>query len=117
MVGRYANRAVIGGILLYYTGWKTDTYIMGSLAALVVALSTSHTRARAESLIERCKVGIFQRPGKVVVLMAADVADWIAAALWASAAVGHIAVPQGIGCTARLRERHGESWETGNRRE
>ncbi len=91
---RYSDAAVIGGIMLYYASLGADRYVMLALAALAGALLTSYTRARAESLIDRCDVGIFERPERLVVLMAAGATGRVAAGLWILAVAGNITVVQ-----------------------
>jgi hypothetical protein len=54
------------------------------IAALTAggAIMTSYTRARAESLIERCKVGFMERPERIVLFMIGAFTDRMAAVLW-----------------------------------
>ena len=72
-VDRLSDAAILCGILLYYDRAETDTYSAVTAAYLVLVGSflVSYTRARAESIIGRCSVGIFQRPERVIVLAAA----------------------------------------------
>jgi CDP-diacylglycerol--glycerol-3-phosphate 3-phosphatidyltransferase len=42
----------------------------------------SYTRARAESLIPECKVGFWERPERIVLLIIGALADKMAPALW-----------------------------------
>ena len=43
---------------------------------------TSYTRARAESLIPRCKVGFMERPERIVLFMIGAVTNRMAAVMW-----------------------------------
>lgn len=85
---RAGDAAVIGGIMLYYASSAADRYVALGLAALVGAFLTSYVRARAESLIERCDVGLFERPERLVVLIVAGFTGWVSAALWILAVAG-----------------------------
>jgi phosphatidylglycerophosphate synthase len=93
---RIGDAAVIGGIMLYYASLAADRYVALALAALVGAFLTSYVRARAESLIERCDVGLFERPERLVVLIVAGFTGWISAALWILAVAGNFTALQRI---------------------
>ena len=43
---------------------------------------TSYARARAESLIEKCKVGFMERPERIVLFMIGAFTDRMAGVLW-----------------------------------
>jgi CDP-diacylglycerol--glycerol-3-phosphate 3-phosphatidyltransferase len=43
---------------------------------------TSYTRARAESLIDKCKVGFMERPERIVLLMIGAATNRMAGVLW-----------------------------------
>jgi CDP-diacylglycerol--glycerol-3-phosphate 3-phosphatidyltransferase len=43
---------------------------------------TSYTRARAESLVTRCKVGFMERPERIVLFMIGAFTNRMAAVLW-----------------------------------
>jgi hypothetical protein len=50
--------------------------------AMMFTIMTSYTRARAESLIEKCKVGFMERPERIVLFMIGAFTDRMAAVLW-----------------------------------
>jgi len=70
---RVADGAVLGGLTIF---WAVDgprhsiVMVIVSLAAIVGTYLTSYTRARAESLGIDAKVGLMQRPERVVLLSA-----------------------------------------------
>jgi hypothetical protein len=49
---------------------------------LIFATMTSYSRARAESLVERCKVGFMERPERIVLFMIGAFTNRMAAVLW-----------------------------------
>ena len=68
VVDRYSEAAYFTGLIyLYAAGGQR---LMAVLAVLVLAgsLFVSYTKARAESLINECKVGIMERPERVILL-------------------------------------------------
>jgi CDP-diacylglycerol--glycerol-3-phosphate 3-phosphatidyltransferase len=71
----------IGLIFLYSTLGRTD-YVMISAIAMMFAILTSYTRARAESLVDKCKVGFMERPERIVLFMIGAFTNRMAAVLW-----------------------------------
>jgi CDP-diacylglycerol--glycerol-3-phosphate 3-phosphatidyltransferase len=70
---RIADGAVLGGLLVFYAadGVRHSTpMVIVSLAAIIGTFLTSYTRARAEGLGIDAKVGMIQRPERVVLLSA-----------------------------------------------
>jgi CDP-diacylglycerol--glycerol-3-phosphate 3-phosphatidyltransferase len=71
----------IGLIYLYASRHRTD-YVMVASFAMMFALMTSYTRARAESLITKCKVGFMERPERIVLFMIGAFTNRMAGVLW-----------------------------------
>ena len=71
----------LGLIYLYSNGRRTD-YVMVAALAMMFAIMTSYARARAESLIEKCKVGFMERPERIVLFMIGAFTNRMAAVLW-----------------------------------
>ena len=71
----------IGLIYLYSDNGRTDYALITSLA-MMFALMTSYTRARAESLIPKCKVGFMERPERIVLFMIGAFTNRMAGVLW-----------------------------------
>ena len=70
---RVADGAVLGGLAVFYAlndQHYNVTMVVVCLAGVVGAFLTSYTRARAESLGLDAKVGMLQRPERVVLLSA-----------------------------------------------
>ena len=55
---------------------------MVAALAMMFSIMTSYARARAESLIEKCKVGFMERPERIVLFMIGAFTDRMAAVLW-----------------------------------
>ncbi|HEU4688452.1 MAG TPA: hypothetical protein VFS23_08835, partial [Vicinamibacterales bacterium] len=71
----------IGLIYLYSELGRTD-YVMIAALAMMFAIMTSYARARAESLIRKCKVGFMERPERIVLFMIGAFTNRMAAVLW-----------------------------------
>lgn len=68
---RLADGAVLGGLAVFYalnTSHHSVPMIVVCLAGIIGSFLTSYTRARAEALGLDAKVGILQRPERVVLL-------------------------------------------------
>jgi CDP-diacylglycerol--glycerol-3-phosphate 3-phosphatidyltransferase len=72
----------VGLIYLYAEKGRTD-YVIVTALAMMFSIMTSYTRARAESLIAKCKVGFLERPERIVLFMIGAFTDRMAAAMWA----------------------------------
>jgi CDP-diacylglycerol--glycerol-3-phosphate 3-phosphatidyltransferase len=79
---RFSDMALfLGLIYLYSRLYRTDYVIVASIA-MMFTIMTSYARARAESLIEKCKVGFMERPERIVLFMIGAFTDRMAAVLW-----------------------------------
>lgn len=72
VMDRYSDVIVLVGIMTFYarnTEQHSVLYVALTGIALMGSVMVSYTRARAESLIEQCKVGFLERPERVVLLI------------------------------------------------
>jgi CDP-diacylglycerol--glycerol-3-phosphate 3-phosphatidyltransferase len=72
-IDRIDESAVLCGIAAWFLrrgGPTDDLMAVACMAALAGSIITSYTRARAEGLGLECKVGVFERPERVVVTIA-----------------------------------------------
>ncbi len=82
VIDRFSDIALfIGLIYLYSERGRTD-YVMVTALAMMFAIMTSYTRARAESLIKKCKVGFMERPERIVLFMIGAFTNRMAAVMW-----------------------------------
>ena len=66
---RYADFFPLAGLLYYGHTVGNDLLLLGSLFSIAGSFATSYARARAESLGVECKVGVFERPERIVLLL------------------------------------------------
>jgi CDP-diacylglycerol--glycerol-3-phosphate 3-phosphatidyltransferase len=105
VIDRFSDIALfLGLIYLYSTLGRTD-YVMITAIAMMFAIMTSYTRARAESLIVKCKVGFMERPERIVLFMIGAFTNRMAAVMWVIGVLSVFTVADRIIYTYReLRE-------------
>ena len=59
---RFSDIALFLGLIYLYSDLRRTDYVMVSALGLMFSIMTSYARARAESLIEKCKVGFHGAP-------------------------------------------------------
>ena len=81
---RYSELVTLFGICLLFLESGTEWFFMGvvTFTAMVGSVMVSYVRARAEGLGIECKVGLMQRPERVVVTAVATIASGVADNLW-----------------------------------
>jgi len=93
---RYSEAIALLGLLLYYSragGWLETTLIY---ITLVGSLLVSYTRARAEGIGVTCKVGIFTRAERWIVLVLGLLFGQVRLALWILAIFSNLTALQRI---------------------
>jgi CDP-diacylglycerol--glycerol-3-phosphate 3-phosphatidyltransferase len=79
---RFSDLALFTGLIWLYSTHGREGYVLIASLALIFSIMTSYARARAESLIEKCKVGFMERPERIVLFMIGAFTDRMAAVLW-----------------------------------
>ncbi|MDE5636309.1 MAG: CDP-alcohol phosphatidyltransferase family protein [Muribaculaceae bacterium] len=81
VLDRYSELVTLGGLTFYFLELQTDA--LGEIGALITfvalvgSIMVSYVRARAEGLDIECKVGLMQRPERVVITSLAALATGI----------------------------------------
>jgi CDP-diacylglycerol---glycerol-3-phosphate 3-phosphatidyltransferase len=79
---RFSDIALFLGLIYLYADLRRTDYVMVAALAMMFSIMTSYARARAESLIEKCKVGFMERPERIVLFMIGAFTNRMAAVLW-----------------------------------
>jgi CDP-diacylglycerol--glycerol-3-phosphate 3-phosphatidyltransferase len=66
---RFSDIALFLGLIYLYATLRRTDYVMVTALAMMFSIMTSYARARAESLIDKCKVGFMERPERIVLFM------------------------------------------------
>jgi CDP-diacylglycerol--glycerol-3-phosphate 3-phosphatidyltransferase len=79
---RFSDLALFTGLIWLYSTLGHEGYVLIATMTLIFSIMTSYARARAESLIDKCKVGFMERPERIVLFMIGAFTDRMAAVLW-----------------------------------
>ncbi len=82
VIDRFSDISLFIGLIFLYSQHERTDYVMIAALAMMFAIMTSYTRARAESLIPKCKVGFMERPERIVLFMIGAFTNRMAAVLW-----------------------------------
>jgi CDP-diacylglycerol--glycerol-3-phosphate 3-phosphatidyltransferase len=93
---RFSDLALLVGLIYLYARLGRTDYVMVAALTLVFSIMTSYARARAESLIEKCKVGFMERPERIVLFMIGAFTNRMAGVLWVILALSILAVANRI---------------------
>jgi len=93
---RFADLALFLGLIYLYADLRRTDYVMVAALALTFSIMTSYARARAESLIEKCKVGFMERPERIVLFWIGALTDRMAAVMWVILVLAILAVANRI---------------------
>jgi CDP-diacylglycerol--glycerol-3-phosphate 3-phosphatidyltransferase len=79
---RFSDIALFLGLIYLYAHLHRTDYVMVTALAMMFSIMTSYARARAESLIQKCKVGFMERPERIVLFMIGAFTNRMAAVMW-----------------------------------
>jgi phosphatidylglycerophosphate synthase len=80
---RFSDITLFLGLIYLYASLRRTDYVMVASLAMMFSIMTSYARARAESLIDKCKVGFMERPERIVLFMIGAFPPFrMAAVLW-----------------------------------
>ncbi len=96
-IDRYSESVILVALIYYYSNIGNGPLEPVLLAVtLVGSIMVSYTRARAEALDVECKVGILQRPERVILLIIGLLTGWMVPVLWLLAILTNVTVLQRI---------------------
>jgi CDP-diacylglycerol---glycerol-3-phosphate 3-phosphatidyltransferase len=82
VMDRFSDLALFLGLIYLYATLQRPDYVMITALAMTFTVLTSYTRARAESMLPKCKVGFMERPERIVLFMLGAFTNRMAAVLW-----------------------------------
>src|SRR5262249_21849690 len=93
---RFSDLALLVGLIYLYSRLGRSDYVLVAALALIFSIMTSYARARAESLVERCKFGFMERPERIVLFMIGAFTNRMAGVLWVILLLSILAVADRI---------------------
>lgn len=93
---RFSDLALLTGLIYLYSSMGRSDYVMVAALTLIFSIMTSYARARAESLITKCKVGFMERPERIVLFMIGAFTNRMAGVLWVILSLSVLAVANRI---------------------
>jgi CDP-diacylglycerol--glycerol-3-phosphate 3-phosphatidyltransferase len=96
VLDRYSDLLLLMGLLVYYGSINRNLYVVLTAVVMTASVMISYTRARAENIIPKCKVGFMERPERIVLLIIGTLFDRMAPVLWLIAVIGNVTVIQRI---------------------
>ena len=105
VIDRYSDVVLFFGLLVFYARGNRLFYVFLAAFVMITSLMVSYTRARAEALIGKCKVGFMERPERIVlIILGALFNRWgvMAPVLWVLAVLSTITVIHRIRYTYQM---------------
>lgn len=82
VMDRFSDISLFVGLVYLYSQLGRTDYVMITALAMMFTVLTSYTRARAESIVPKCKVGFMERPERIVLFMIGAFTNRMAGVLW-----------------------------------
>jgi len=92
VLDRYSDSFLFFGLAWHFFEADSLTGVFLSLFTMVGALLISYTRARAEGLGQDCKVGLMERPERIVLMAFGALSGWIIPIMWLMLILTHVTV-------------------------
>ena len=109
VLDRYSDLALLVGLLVYYASINRFFYVVLTAIVMTGTVLISYTRARAENVIPKCKVGFLERPERVVLVILGALANRMAPVLWVIAILSNVTVISRMIFTWQETKRIGEA--------
>jgi CDP-diacylglycerol--glycerol-3-phosphate 3-phosphatidyltransferase len=105
VMDRFSDLALFLGLVYLYSSERRTDYVVITVMAMIFTVLTSYARARAESVVAKCKVGFMERPERIVLFMIGAFTNRMAAVLWVILVLSILTVADRIFYTWRELER------------
>jgi CDP-diacylglycerol---glycerol-3-phosphate 3-phosphatidyltransferase len=93
---RYSDMVLFMGLMILYARVDRTPQMVLVWVAAFGSFMTSYARARAESLIPSCTVGMLERPERIVLVVVGALTNRMVAVLWAIAVLSNLTALQRI---------------------
>ena len=113
---RFSDLALFTGLIWLYSKLGRTDYVLITTLTLIFSIMTSYARARAECLIEKCKVGFMERPERIVLFMIGAFTNRMAAVLWVILVLSVLSVANRIHYTYLALNKQADAVDDGRAR-
>ena len=96
VVDRYSDTILLIGIIWHYANQEEMGYTFLTLVVLMGSLLIPYSRAKAETFLNRCNIGLMERAERTILLALGSIFNVMVYALWVLAVLTHITVIQRI---------------------
>jgi CDP-diacylglycerol--glycerol-3-phosphate 3-phosphatidyltransferase len=105
VVDRYSDLSLLVGLLIFYSRQRVLLYqVLMGLAIMGTAL-VPYTRARAETIIAQCNVGMMERPERILLIFfGAAIPSIMPVVVWILAIFTNVTVMQRVLYTRRIMQ-------------
>jgi CDP-diacylglycerol--glycerol-3-phosphate 3-phosphatidyltransferase len=93
---RYSDMVLYMGLMILYARVDRTPQMVLVWVAAFGSFMTSYARARAESLIPRCSVGLLERPERIVLLVVGALTNRMVPVLWIIAVLSNVTAVQRV---------------------
>ncbi len=99
---RYADAAILFGVMVPFLERGQQIQVMLAFIALVGSVLVSYTRARAEGLGLECKVGLLTRFERFIIIAIGLFFNWVTPMLWVMAILTNVTAIQRIAYVQKI---------------
>lgn len=96
IIDRYADLLLLTGLVTYYASIDRVEYVILTCIVMIGTVLIPYTRAKAERYLNKCNVGLMERPERIILLSAGGIFDEMPIALIVLGVLTHITVFQRI---------------------
>ena len=96
VIDRYSDTFLLGGVIWYYSRQGALGYTLLTLIVLMGSLLIPYSRAKAETFLKRCNIGLMERAERTILLALGSIVNIMPVALWILAVLTHVTVIQRI---------------------
>jgi CDP-diacylglycerol--glycerol-3-phosphate 3-phosphatidyltransferase len=96
VIDRYSDTFLLSGIIWYYIQQGALGYTFLTLVVLMGSLLIPYSRAKAETFLRRCNIGLMERAERTILLALGSILNLMPVALWVLAVFTHVTVIQRI---------------------
>ncbi|OGI16623.1 MAG: hypothetical protein A3J63_04700 [Candidatus Moranbacteria bacterium RIFCSPHIGHO2_02_FULL_40_12b] len=96
VIDRYSDSVLLLGFIWYFYNAGSGTGIFLTAGTIIGTMAISYARAKAEGLQQECKVGIMERPERIILMALGALFKLALPMMWVMLILTHITVAQRI---------------------